>query len=684
MHLAKVQISNFRSLEDFSVTFNAQGNLLVGPNAVGKTTVLEAMRLAKALLAPRTQHEGRTVLINLSVISNQLPQNFNFASIARDIQKPIIVNCDFKLTDPELADLPARFQELARAVTAAQTGISTAELGPLGLVQFLSTDAGKGALRQAETFVNAKLGEVAKSQTCKLHLTIDPTRSGISGADSFSQLLFTVLESRLSPFKTLFSYFPADRALPAGEAQIQLGSADAFQQLESHNSNPALKYQRLKNTIFGSIVEGLKGEAAIQKEFKNIFDKLLRGRAIEGFGVNQYGQAIISIKDLATGRVFDIDSMSSGEKGLILTFLLISRTMERGGVILLDEPELHLNPAVCKDLLGFLLDELLVPNDIQVIMCSHSAEIFGVAMRRDDCSTFHMRQGGLVSPVRKRDQSEVSQTLRLLGTSEVEEMLYDAVVFVEGDDDVYLLEEAFPDLLASIKFRELSGRGEIEKHIKRLQEAENKEEKENTSYFLFDHDQRPTALTSTPKVKIEQWDRYCLENYLLDTEILFDTLRKVSKQPPDNLGAAHDMFARLAKRQLRPQVIEEVYRGYNFEGLGIRVKDKHAENLSDAAKHLFDRVELLQKQIVPLQRNAWTREFETKCKQLLDQREQEWTTAWQEKCSGKLFLHDMRGEYRISVSLLTLKRNLLMESRLRDSENWKLFQTAFKRLIGLK
>ena len=61
----------------------------------------------------------------------------------------------------------------------------------------------------------------------------------------------------------------------------------------------------------------------------------------------------------------------------------------------------------------------------------------------------------MVSEIRKKDQPEVAQTLRLLGTSEVEEMLYEGVLFVEGEDDVDLLEEAFPDSLA--KFRASNG-----------------------------------------------------------------------------------------------------------------------------------------------------------------------------------------------------------------------------------
>src|SRR5256885_16106768 len=74
--------------------------------------------------------------------------------------------------------------------------------------------------------------------------------------------------------------------------------------------------------------------------------------------------------------LFPYTTLFRSEKGLILTFLIIARAVEKRGLILLDEPELHLNQAVCKSLLGFLLDEYLVPKDIQAIICSHSPEIF--------------------------------------------------------------------------------------------------------------------------------------------------------------------------------------------------------------------------------------------------------------------------------------------------------------------
>ena len=524
---------------------------------------------------------------------------------------------------------------------------------------------------------------MAADRSCKLALVIDTAR-GISGQDYFSQILFSVLESRLSPYKTQFSYFPADRALPPGEMPIQLGTVDAQQQLESHNSMPAIKYQRLKNTIFAWLAESPESRETLDSAFKTIFNKLLTGRVIEKFGVNRHGQASIIIKDTHTGESFDIDSMSSGEKGLILTFLVIARSVERGGLILLDEPELHLNPAVCKSLLGFLLDHYLLPSDIQAIICSHSAEIFSTAMRRDECTAYHLRQGSTVSEIRKKDQPEVAQALRLLGTSEVEEMLYEGIVFVEGEDDVEILEEAFPESLARIKFRELYGRGEVEKHIERLQEAERKGQKESISYFLFDQDERPTSLQSTAKVRIRQWDRYCVENYLLEPEIIFDLVRKenyAKREFPSNIGDAKILFREIANTQLKSRVIREVYNAYKFEDPRLRVREVAGKDFPEAAAVLFNRVEAIQGQLLALKRVDWERDFINKCQVLLQEREREWLDSWHAKCSGKQFFKDLYVQCGIRIAPLIFKRQLLTQCKLARAEGWRLLQATFAELI---
>ena len=73
MKLLSLHITNFRGLTDVAFDFDQATNVIVGPNAVGKTTVLEAVRLAKALLSPRYFQEGQQVLASLGAMSSNVP-----------------------------------------------------------------------------------------------------------------------------------------------------------------------------------------------------------------------------------------------------------------------------------------------------------------------------------------------------------------------------------------------------------------------------------------------------------------------------------------------------------------------------------------------------------------------------------------------------------------------------------
>jgi len=257
---------------------------------------------------------------------------------------------------------------------------------------------------------------------------------------------------------------------------VQLGAADSAQQLESYNSQPQTKYTRLKNLIFStSIMGGIDVDnRQLNIEFEQIFNGVLKGRKLLGLGVNEIGLLSVKIQDTESGRIFDLDGMSSGEKGLILTFLIIERTVANGGVILLDEPELHLNPAVCKDLLSYLVNEYIVRKNLQVIICSHSPEILAGAFDNEECSLYHLVSENNLSKVRPQDQIPVTDALLRLGASESDDLLYRGVIFVEGIDDITVLEAGFSSLLKRYKLKDSKGRKEVEKVIQSLQTEESK------------------------------------------------------------------------------------------------------------------------------------------------------------------------------------------------------------------
>src|SRR5260370_38572479 len=160
----------------------------------------------------------------------------------------------------------------------------------------------------------------------------------------------------------------------------------------------------MKKTIFSAVVASLAERDELLNDFERIFGGILKGRKLIAVGVNQVGLLSITVQDVETGRTFELDGMSSGEKWLILTFLLIGRSIVDGGIILLDEPELHLNPAVCKDLLSFLVDNYVIRKNLQAIVCSHSPEILAGAFERQECSLYHLVSERVLSKVRDKDE----------------------------------------------------------------------------------------------------------------------------------------------------------------------------------------------------------------------------------------------------------------------------------------
>jgi predicted ATPase len=445
MRLTSFVARNFRGLEDIEVEFDNRVSVIVGPNAIGKTTILEAIRFSKALLAPRTQNESQQTLMALGAAVPYNAQMFFPDAIARDVTQQIEVRCHYQFDEHEISLLEKSVPQIASDLVLSQFGRSFGS--PSANIGFLSSAPGQQVLGQWEGQLSQAIKDLKeRKRTCDLDVTVDPS-SRLNSPDPLSATLFAHLDQESRPSLTRFSYFPADRALPLGEQPLQLGIHDAGVQIEAHTSQPQLKYARLKNTIFNAVITSEAERKLLEQEFERVFQGILKGRRLQEIGVNARGALSIRVEDTETRRVFDLDGMSSGEKGLVLTCILIGRSMEKGGLILLDEPELHLNPAVCRGLLDFLVDKYIVPQNLQAIICSHSPEILAGAFEKDECSLYHLKSERILTRVRPQDHIEVEEALRRLGTSDSEALLYRATIFLEGDSDVDILSTGFAELL---------------------------------------------------------------------------------------------------------------------------------------------------------------------------------------------------------------------------------------------
>jgi hypothetical protein len=276
MRIQNVEIENLRGIEAIHFEPDKLVNVIVGPNAIGKTTILEGTRLTKAMLAPRYFQETQQALISLGAVSPQfqffgIPRQVDYTALARDTGKALRIQIEVQMTTAEIDILQGNLPQLALNLLRAQTG-QTGEQAQFALTQYLSSEEGQAALAKANLDIVARVQDLRKMPQLKLELIFDPA-SQIKGSDVFSQVAFAFLDQRLPSQLTLMDYFPADRAFPAGEVNVQIGSADAGNQIQSYIGQPASKYQRLKQTIVHGIITNQISEKWLDAEFNEILSR---------------------------------------------------------------------------------------------------------------------------------------------------------------------------------------------------------------------------------------------------------------------------------------------------------------------------------------------------------------------------------------------------------------------------
>jgi predicted ATP-binding protein involved in virulence len=128
-------------------------NVIVGPNAVGKSTLLDAMRLPKVLLAPRIPAEAQQSLIQLGALSphNQAigAPGVDIAALANKPELPIVISLDLVLSEFDVANVKTDLANLALLLLHSETTHDDAA-SSLTFTQYLSTEEGQRALSKED------------------------------------------------------------------------------------------------------------------------------------------------------------------------------------------------------------------------------------------------------------------------------------------------------------------------------------------------------------------------------------------------------------------------------------------------------------------------------------------------------------------------------------------------------
>lgn len=96
-------------------------------------------------------------------------------------------------------------------------------------------------------------------------------------------------------------------------------------------------------------------------------------KEIVGFGPS----GLIVRGDTDYGHVYEhpIDQLSSGEKQMLILIVFLAATLRRGGIVVIDEPDLHIHMVMIQQLLSSI-ESVTKEREAQVIVASHSQDVW--------------------------------------------------------------------------------------------------------------------------------------------------------------------------------------------------------------------------------------------------------------------------------------------------------------------
>ncbi len=331
------------------------------------------------------------------------------------------------------------------------------------------------------------------------------------------------------------------------------------------------------------------------------------------------------------------------------------------------------------------MDQYAIKMNVQAIICSHSAEILAGAFEHSSCSLYHLRGSTSLAKVRHQDQGEIRDALRRLGSSESEALLYRGTVSVEGIHDVETLRVGFDDLLRRYRIRQRGGRGQVEKDIEELQKAEAASEEIGNHFFVFDHDRKPTSLQNSTHVRLLQLSRFCLENYLIDTDILTDLSRDkdLSSKPQSNTTDMLNVVKSLAIQQLSEVVARAAFSKLGLEAVCLDMNALKAGSPADAAASLWSQIQSIEARFRSFPESFET-QFQKVCAEIQTEQAGVWDQKWKELCDGKKLFEALRNEQWFRGDLQRLKRRIIIEVRNSKTETWSSLNSQLTDLVTVR
>ena len=596
MKIKAIEIKNFRAIDRLKVTGVSDIVIIAGPNGSGKSCILDAIRLAKSTYGGYQTNEWDLWIKEFQINAKREP--WEMKKLLRNPSHGAGIKLGVEVSQRESEYLIERQEELMQEAAferlfpgrQAEEWRRLKQEGRIDTIQRSTL----GALQELTRRLKQKLNEELDLLTQEAAISISPNGEISKGENVTLETIWRLYEpERLGIIDYHGSYRNYARENVAG-INLSLKSHDE-QQKQHTLYNYANKYTNIKTEMATEFVQDILrregGEAderkrkSLEETLKELFRIFFPGKEFFGAQADIHGNIRFPVK---IGEAeHDVNELSSGEKEILYGYLRIRRSARRDSIILLDEPELHLNPKLIQGLPQFYERFLVTALDNQMWLVTHSDALLREALVTPRATVLHMQEAKGTNATTNQlkrveeNQDEDHAILELVGDIAGYRPEGKVVIF-EGRNagfDVRMTSRLFPEFEKKMNFIAGGNRAGVERLHKCLEEGRSSGIQ---IYSIVDLDNREVLSAGERRFS---WDVYHIENFLLEPTYILDVIQDSTLQEVkfSDAGSVEEELRRIATGQVDRLVKEYLLEKVNrvlVSKIDLKISD---ESNSDEA-----------------------------------------------------------------------------------------------------
>lgn len=593
MRFQTLLIENYRAISSIQLENLGDMVIIAGPNGCGKSCVFDAIRLLKSVYGGYQPNEWHQFFGEFQIQLGQRPEEL--LALFQNRAKPLKIEAEIAISEDEkkylLEDGVSILRDkIWREIAPELSSWRYVGISPMATnYRIHAPEVEKRTQSEWE-----QLREELSKSTFLGAISISPVGQVKTASSRILELIFSTYDPQ--KIGIVDYHGPTRNYAREQVGGINLNIESAQDQMRQHalynysNKYANLKTQMASGYVRSLLVNQVGGQISdsdkLTDTLKELFQTFFPGKEFLGPQPTNDGRLLFPVKT-RNGSMHDIDELSSGEKEVLYGYLRLRNTAPKNSVVLIDEPELHLNPRLIHGLAGFYHRNLGKLLGNQIWLVTHSDTLIREAVGNESFSVFHMQPADILVDKKQISEVKVAEDVErivvdLVGDLAAYKPEAKIVIFEGGGDsqfDIRMVNILFPRFSSAVNCISGGNKSRVQNLYELLEEARIQAQVPARFYAITDRDS--DIIANTHKNTFS-WDVYHIENYLLEPDYIYKAL--------DDLGAsrfslknstdveralllcAEKTINSLVERKIRHYVNDRLVKTLNF-GIDPQSKD---------------------------------------------------------------------------------------------------------------